>query len=43
MLLTDYLMNGPAVWDSIPVASWDDVEPVFRHSDDPNECDVMIV
>ena len=37
MLLTDYLMNGPAVWDSIPVASWDDVEPVFRHSNDSNE------
>ena len=43
MLLTEYLLDGPAVWDSIPVASWDDVEPVFRNSDDPNECDVMIV
>ena len=37
MLLTDFLMDSSAVWDSIPVMSWDDVEPVFRHSDDPNE------
>ena len=22
MLLTEYLLDGPAVWDSIPVMSW---------------------